>query len=65
MGTCSAQSGPERTAVCRPALGRAIDPAKGLDAAKRLAAELKAGHPDDAASLLEAWTTCSRSAASA
>jgi transposase-like protein len=29
------------------------DPAKGLDAAKRLAAELKADHPDAAASLLE------------
>ena len=29
------------------------DPAKGLEAAKRLAAELKADHPDAAASLLE------------
>jgi transposase-like protein len=29
------------------------DPAKGLDAAKRLAGELKADHPDAAASLLE------------
>lgn len=29
------------------------DPAKGLDAAKRIAAELKADHPDAAASLLE------------
>jgi putative transposase len=29
------------------------DPAKGLDAARRIANELKAGHPDAAASLLE------------
>jgi transposase-like protein len=37
-------------------LGRAFgdgDPAKGLDAAKRIAGELKADHPDAAASLLE------------
>jgi transposase-like protein len=30
-----------------------IDPAKGLDAARRIAGELKADHPDAAASLLE------------
>jgi hypothetical protein len=29
------------------------DPAKGLEAAKRMAGELKADHPDAAASLLE------------
>ena len=41
------------------------NPAKGLDAAKRIVGELRADHPDAAASLLEGLRRCSPSAASA
>ena len=63
MGICP-RSWPRSSTATSPRL-RHTDPAKGLDAAKALAKELEADHPDAAASCSKDWRTCSPSVASA